>query len=67
MMKDWKKWIGKDVIVVLKDGKQKTGNLRGPVIDTGNEIPSDLRLLNGIFVTRIKTKDISNIYLDENF
>lgn len=66
-MKNWREWIGKDVIVVLKDGKQKTGVLRGPVIDNGEETPSDLRLLNGIFVTRIKTKDITEIYLDENF
>ncbi len=60
-MKDWKKWIGRDVIVLLKDGKELTGVLEGPVIYSENSTPKELRLLNGIFVTRIKTKDISKI------
>lgn len=61
-MKNWKNWVGKDVIVKFKDGKEKTGVLQGPVIDAGDDkIPSELRLLNGIFVTRIETKEISDI------
>lgn len=61
-MKDWKKWIGKDVIVVLKDGNEKSGVLQESVIQTNsNEVPQELRLLNGIFVTRIASKDISEI------
>ncbi len=59
-MKDWKKWLGKDVIVYMKDGTEFTGVLEGPVIPSGS-IPKELRLLNGIFVTYIKTKDISEI------
>lgn len=61
-MKDWKKWIGKDVIVVLKDGNEKSGVLQESVIQTNSkEVPQELRLLNGIFVTRIASKDISEI------
>ncbi len=60
-MKNWKKWIDKDVIVTMKDGEQLSGVLKGPVIPSKNTIPDEFRLLNGVFVTRIKTKDISTI------
>lgn len=60
-MKNWQKWIDKDVIVTMKDGKQLSGVLKGPVIPSKNTIPDEFRLLNGVFVTRIKTKDISTI------
>lgn len=61
-MNNWKQWIGKDVIVVLKSGKEKTGVLQGPVIMYNKDtIPSEFRLMNGIFVTRVQTEDILEI------
>lgn len=60
-MKNWQKWIDKDVIITTKDGKKLSGVLKGPVIPSKNTIPEEFRLLNGVFVTRVKTKDISSI------
>ena len=65
-MLDWEKWIDRDVIITLKNGKQKSGTFKGPVIPLEtNTIPDEFRLLNGIFVTRIKTNDIDKI--EESF
>lgn len=55
-----KKWLGKDVVLILKNGQEKTGTLKGPVIDS-EMIEDEVRLLNGIFVTHIKIKDIVEI------
>lgn len=61
-MLDWKKWIDQDVIITLKNGKQKSGIFKGPVIPLPKgELPEEFRLLNGIFVTRIKPDDIASI------
>lgn len=60
-MKNLKKMIGKDVRIVLKDGSIKTGVLRGNVIQSDQHDNDEIRLLNGIFVTRVKTDDISEI------
>lgn len=61
MMKDLKEMIGKDVIVILKDGSTKTGVLRGNVINSNSHDNEEIRLLNGIFVTRVKIDDISDV------
>lgn len=61
MMEDLKKLIGKDVIVYLKDGSTKTGIFRGNVITGDYHDTDEIRLLNGIFVTRVKIDDISDI------
>ena len=55
-----KKWLGKDVVLILKNGQEKTGTLKGPVIES-DMIENEVRLLNGIFVTHIKIKDIVEI------
>lgn len=61
-MVEWKKWIGKDVIVTLKDGNEKYGVLEEPVIHRHSSAPpEEFRLLNGIFVTYVKTSDIVSI------
>lgn len=59
-MMNLKKWLGKDVVLILKNGQEKTGTLKGPVIES-DMIENDVRLLNGIFVTHIKIKDIVEI------
>ena len=45
---------------ILKNGQEKTGTLKGPVIES-DMIEDEVRLLNGIFVTHIKIKDIVEI------
>lgn len=52
-MKNLEKWLDKDVVLILKNGQEKTGTLKGPVIES-DMIENEVRLLNGIFVTRIK-------------
>lgn len=59
-MMNLKKWFGKDVVLILKNGQEKTGTLKGPVIES-DMIENEVRLLNGIFVTHIKIKDIVEI------
>ena len=59
-MMNLKKWLGKDVVLILKNGQEKTGTLKGPVIES-DMIENEFRLLNGIFVTHIKIKDIVEI------
>ena len=59
-MMNLKKWLGKDVVLILKNGQEKTGTLNGPVIES-DMIENEVRLLNGIFVTHIKIKDIVEI------
>lgn len=59
-MMNLKKWLGKDVVLILKNGQEKTGTLKGPVIES-DTIENEVRLLNGIFVTHIKIKDIVEI------
>ena len=59
-MMNLKKWLGKDVVLILKNGQEKTGTLKGPVIES-DMIENEARLLNGIFVTHIKIKDIVEI------
>lgn len=59
-MMNLKKWLGKDVVLILKNGQEKTGTLKGPVIES-DMIENEIRLLNGIFVTHIKIKDIVEI------
>lgn len=54
-MMNLKKWLGKDVVLILKNGQEKTGTLKGPVIES-DMIENEVRLLNGIFVTHIKSK-----------
>lgn len=59
-MMNLKKWLGKDVVLILKNGQEKTGTLKGPVIES-DMIENEVRLLNGISVTHIKIKDIVEI------
>ena len=59
-MMNLKKWLGKDVVLILKNGQEKTGTLKGPVIES-DMIENEVRLLNGIFVTHIKIKDTVEI------
>lgn len=59
-MMNLKKWLGKDVVLILRNGQEKTGTLKGPVIES-DMIENEVRLLNGIFVTHIKIKDIVEI------
>lgn len=59
-MMNLKKWLGKDVVLILKNGQEKTGTLKGSVIES-DMIENEVRLLNGIFVTHIKIKDIVEI------
>ena len=59
-MMNLKKWLGNDVVLILKNGQEKTGTLKGPVIES-DMIENEVRLLNGIFVTHIKIKDIVEI------
>ena len=59
-MMNLKKWLGKDVVLILKNGQEKTGTLKGPVIES-DMIENEVRLLNGIFITHIKIKDIVEI------
>lgn len=59
-MMNLKKWLGKDVVLILKNGQKKTGTLKGSVIES-DMIENEVRLLNGIFVTHIKIKDIVEI------
>lgn len=59
-MMNLKKWLGKDVVLILKNGQEKTGTVKGPVIES-DMIENEVRLLNGIFVTHIKIKDIVEI------
>ena len=59
-MMNLKKWLGKDVVLILKNGQEKTVTLKGPVIES-DMIENEVRLLNGIFVTHIKIKDIVEI------
>ena len=59
-MMNLKKWLGKDVVLILKNGQEKTGTLKDPVIES-DMIENEVRLLNGIFVTHIKIKDIVEI------
>ena len=59
-MMNLKKWLGKDIVLILKNGQEKTGTLKGPVIES-DMIENEVRLLNGIFVTHIKIKDIVEI------
>ena len=59
-MMNLKKWLGKDVVLILKNKKKKTGTLKGSVIES-DMIENEVRLLNGIFVTHIKIKDIVEI------
>lgn len=59
-MKNLEKWLDKDVVLILKNGQEKTGTLKGTVIES-DMIENEVRLLNGIFVTRIKIKDIVEI------
>lgn len=59
-MKNLEKWLDKDVVLILKNGQEKTGTFKGPVIES-DMIENEVRLLNGIFVTRIKIKDIVEI------
>ena len=59
-MMNLKKGLGKDVVLILKNGQEKTGTLKGPVIES-DMIENEVRLLNGIFVTHIKIKDIVEI------
>lgn len=61
MMRDLKELIDKDITVVLKDGSVKSGVLRGSVISGNYHVNDEIRLLNGIFVTRVKIDDISEV------
>ena len=62
-MKNLEKWLDKDVVLILKNGQEKTGTLKGPVIDS-EMIEDEVRMILDFqceLGTHIKIKDIVEI------